>query len=168
MFAFFILLIPSVVLFANSENEVLNVPENKLKTTKVEIEYKPLDGFLEKTVRDSNGALVAYMITSNLEILDDRFAYNSIQEWPTEKMISPDGQTFEILKKQNTLFVKQNMDISRTGIGFIAEFDLTPNDLEEPDSVQKTIWLIGAHHNQLTVEKGDQITSTYRIFKPVS
>jgi len=125
----------------------------KILGAATELGHKPVDGYVEEMVHDSQGHLVAYLKTTNLLVHNHEIATNLINEWPVKKVIKRDGQQFEVLEYEDVVNIRiDNIYGGLYGIRY-------------PYSPE--IWLIFGQYYWYPVEKGDVVTYVYTVFRPV-
>ena len=111
-----------------------------------------LDGVLEIKVHDSKGELIAFLRSTKIKALEHDMVENFIEKWPVTKVITQDNQKLAVHQKE---FLTQ---IEKTTIlGF----------QEIPFSENVNIPLAATWHYQIPVEKGDVISYTYSIYRPL-
>ena len=121
----------------------------------VKVGYKPLDGFLDVTVRNSEGALAAHLKVPRLTVLNHPIGKEFLDEWPVIKTMYRNGQEVEVLQ------YKVTRDMQAYNIkGGAAHYGITyPYD--------DTVWRVYANYWQYLVQKGDTVTFEYTVFRPL-
>ena len=129
----------------------IKLEEALLKVTNYR--YGVLDGTLEIAVHDSHGGLVGYLSTTKIKALKHQIVEDLVDSWPVTKTITRDNQQFEIHQKEYITTVNGD-----TIFGFH----------EIPFSDKVNLPLASTWHYQIPVEKGDVVSYTYSIYRPVN
>ena len=116
-------------------------------------EFGYLDGVLEISVHDTQGNLVAFLRSTKIKAIEHEIVENLVEDWPTKKIVNKNTQKINI-HQQEFLHYVENDSI----LGFH----------EIPFSEKVSLPLASTWHFQIPVEKGDKITYTYSIFRPVN
>jgi len=113
-----------------------------------EFSYKKIDGLLEVTVRDSNENLLVHIKSIDISVLDIEL---------TDKFIE---QNFE---KETIFKNKIEKDVLKYKVEFspdrLSTYSFTGLFLED-----NPLMIIGAHHNQFPIAKGDTVTIVLTLF----
>ena len=131
------------------------VPDNKsaknnLEVAKGKITYIEADGIIERTLRNSQGQLIAYQKITNIKILGYEYIDRINIDMP-KKIITRNNQDFVIFQFTRVNIVNEDQVFGRALL-------LIP-DIPIP--------IIAIHVPQVPVEKGDVITSVFTLFKPI-
>ena len=135
-------------------------PQFELAATNLEIMAKRVgyiaaDGFMEAIIHDSEGYLVAHLKIPKLLLLRHPISENFINEWPVMKVLTRDGQEYELLQYERT------RDVHIYSVrGGAAHYGIThPNE--------RDVWRVHANYWQYIAEPGDSVKFVYTIFRPV-
>jgi len=130
--------------------------EIKLNIVAKNFTYQDLDGFVEAKVHDSNGYLVANFKVRNLEYLDHKIVNEILDEWPVIQIVNRDGKNYEVLQ------VKEDSQVpARHLFGGAHYYGIYfPN-------IRSDFAIIHAVYWQFQVEKGDTVTLTRTVFRPI-
>jgi len=110
------------------------------------------DGLLEIRVHDSNGGLVAYLQSSQMKALKHSISEKFIESWPVSKTIYRNNQDYSIHQNEFVEVITGDTILGFHEIPFSDKMDLP----------LATTW-----HYQIPVKKGDVVTYTYSIFRPI-
>jgi tetratricopeptide (TPR) repeat protein len=116
-------------------------------------EFGFLDGVLEISVHDSQGNFIAFVRTTKIKAIEHEIIENIVDDWPVDKIINQNDQKFVIRQKEFPKIVE-----ATTIYGFH----------EIPFSENVSLPLVSTWHYQIPVEKGDVVSYTYSIFRPVN
>jgi len=111
-----------------------------------------LDGTLEISVKNSRGDLVAYLITTEIKAIRHQIIEDLVDSWPTTHVTSQNHQDFVVHQQDYVTVVEHD-----TIFGF---HELPFSELV--DFPLATTW-----HNQIPVERGDEVTYVYSILRPI-
>jgi len=114
--------------------------------------FKSVDGVLEITIRDSHGNLIGYFQTTAVSILDHDRIKNEIEQWPVTKIITRNGQDFEVVQKESGTAVVEEFHTSNT-----SNFALLGENMP----------LMKSKYQGIPLEKGDSISLVFTIFRPI-
>ena len=117
---------------------------------------KNVDGFLDVTVHDSNGYLVAHLRIPRLQVVNHTIGNDFIDTWSVIKTITNNGQPFEVLQ------YKVEKDVHGPNIyGGATQYAIRYPNTDNVFKVYANYWLY-------QVEKGDKVTFVYTIFRPAA
>jgi len=130
--------------------------EIKINIVAKNFTYQDLDGFVDVKVHDSNGYLVANFIVRNIIYLDHKIVNEIIDEWPVIQIVNRDGKNYEVLQ------VKEDFQVpSRFLYGGAHYYGIYFPDIRSDFNIMRaTYW-------QFQVEKGDTVTLTRTVFRPI-
>ena len=132
------------------QDALLNLQDALLHNASYQFGF--LDGVLEVKVHDSKGDLIAFLRATKIKALEHDMVENFIEKWPVTKVITQANQKIAIHQKE---FLTQ---IEKTTIlGFH----------EIPFSEKVNIPIAATWHYQIPVEKGDVVSYTYSIYRPL-
>jgi len=132
------------------------VAEENVKAVLKAIGHTKFDGFLDVKIHDSQDKLVGHLRVNNLTILNHDIGKNLIDEWPVTKVITRNGQDYEVLQYENSKYVMVNIfsgGASHYGIKY---------------SYSDEVWIIYANYWMYKVHEGDTITFVYTLFRPLA
>jgi len=141
------------VLQKNSEHIVA---KENVKLVAQTLGYKKLDGFLDVKIHDLLGKLVGHLRINDLQVLNQTIGNNLIEEWPVTKVITRNGQDYEVLQYEKSKSVKINHysgGASHYGIKY--------------PYAEKT-WIVYANYWMYRALEGDTVTFVYTVFKPLT
>ena len=128
--------------------------------------FVPIDGFVEITVRNSQGSLATHIRTPNLGVLDFDIANDAIDQIPITKIVNRDGQDFEV--HEVTRISSAEKDGVNGGSIIYLSFEKLPAEHHEIRlTFNNEVPIIKNFHSQYLLEKGDTTTIHYTIFRPV-
>jgi len=115
-----------------------------------------MDGFIDTTIRDSEGRLVSHLRITNVGILNHITAENMVDQWSITQTVIRNGTEYDVHEYQRI------REVSRDGNvwGGAKHYGIhIPNHGD--------IWMIYASYWMFLPSKGDTITYTYTVFRPV-
>jgi len=126
----------------------------KFQNVSKEIDYYSGDALVEQKIYDSEGHLVAYLKSSKLWIQDHEITRNFIDEWDAT-IETRNGQEYEVLQhEEKRTVIADNIYGGRYGVPYSHNTD-------------ERVWKIFGFYWMYPVQKGDEITTTYTLFRPV-
>ena len=141
----------SILVFAESIDDTDSLSDQD--TEFIPYEYQSIDGFMEIIVRDSQGSLVAYLKTDDLELLDYEVAKNMVNDWPVKKIIR-NGQEVEVHQNIFSRIIEDENPRNVSGDNIYSYISDTK------------VLLLSSHHNGFNVENGDEVTNIHTVFRP--
>jgi tetratricopeptide (TPR) repeat protein len=132
------------------------VAKENLKFVVRAIGYKNLDGFLDVKIHDLQDKLVGHLRIVNLKILNHTIGKNLIEEWPVTKVITRNGQDYEVLQYEKSKSVKVNIYS-----GGASHYGIKYPYAEET-------WKMYANYWQYRIHEGDTVTFVYTVFRPLA
>jgi len=131
------------------------VAEENVKVVLKTIGHKKFDGFLDVKIHDLQDKLVGHLRINNLTILNHTIGKNLIDEWPVTKVITRNGQDFEVLQHEKRKSVK--VDLYSGGAAHYG--------IKYPYS---EVWIVYANYWMYRVHEGDTVTFVYTLFRPLT
>ncbi len=132
------------------QDAILNLQDTLLQNATYKFGF--LDGVLEVKVNDSKGELIAFLRATKIKALEHKIVENFVEKWPVTKVITLDNQKLAVHQKEFLTLVEKT-----TILGFH----------EIPYSENVDIPVAATWHYQIPVEKGDVISYTYSIYRPL-
>ena len=136
----------SKVLAINPDHERAKI---RLDNAEAALSYNSTDGILEVTVRDDQGRLVTYEMTTDFWVLDHEIVNKDISEHFAKKVITRNGQDVEVFQLTKIQSIDEDSVLSKWGIATIYN----------PDTL-----IIFGHTYQCPLEKGDVAELVFTIF----
>ncbi len=132
------------------------VAEENVRVASSYVGRERVDGFIDVKIHDSQNKLVGHLRIDKLTILNHTIGKNLIDEWPVTKVITRNGQDYEVLQHEISKSVKVNL---YTG-------GATHYGIKYP-YVEK-VWIIYINYWQYKIHEGDTITFVYTLFRPLA
>jgi len=129
--------------------------ENFLFLSKHLMGYVPIEGNLDVTIVDSNGFLAAHFVVPNLRIMNHTIGQELLDEWDVIGTEKRDGIDYEVLNYERKLDVKR-----KSIFGGAAHYGISY-------PFERDIWKLYANYYSYYVDKGDLVTFTYTVYRPV-
>jgi len=120
------------------------------------IGYKKMDGFLDVKIHDLQGGLVGHLMINKIKILNHTIGKNLIDEWPVTKVITRNGQDYEVLQYEISKSVKVNKFS-----GGAEHYGIKYPYIEK-------VWILHSSYWQYRAHEGDTITFVYTLFRPLA
>ncbi len=127
----------------------------KIKLVATNFQYKPLDGYAQAILHDSNGNLIANIKVRNLDYLDHKIVQDMIDQWPVIKTINRDGKEYEVHQITETFSAP-----GRYLWGGSSHFGIYYPNVDVLSLIQVSYW-------QYQVTQGDTVTLIHTVFRPV-
>ncbi len=131
--------------------------QSKIKIVHTHMNFTDFDGFIETTIHNSQGNLVAHLKINTVTAIDHQIVNEMIDDWNLIKTINRDGIEYEV--RQHEKIIKEGSSISYHGGATHYGLNLIPDE-------RKTS-LIRADYWFYQTEKGDTISTVITAFRPV-
>ena len=115
-------------------------------------QYEKVDGSFEMILRDSEGKLVAFGKTNELEIMKHTIVDLELLSWDVVDVFTKNDQKYEIIQSKHVREINGATSYGNYGI----QVTNSPG-----------IWLVFAHYYQVPVEVGDELTFIFRIVRAI-
>ena len=128
--------------------------QNKFELAGSKLNYTLLDGFIETTIHDSQGSLVAHLKINKARYLDTPLATNLIDQWNVTKVINRNGTDYKVHQYEKVSYpTRKDFDGGASDFGIVL-----PSNIE----------IIRADYWFYEVDNGDTVNSVITVFRPVS
>ena len=134
------------------------IPENFIAETGLKLAkkilYEPIDGMLEITIRNSQGNLIGYITTTDIQFLDHDVGKKIMDQWKVKEIVTRDGQDYEVIQDVIGIVVLEEERKSYTKM-----------DYRNPSDVYTKI--VFGQHNAFQLDKGDRVSLFFTLFRPI-
>ena len=117
---------------------------------------KPLDGYLEAIVHDSEGRIVMHNKIPKLSVLNHEIGTSLVDKWPVTKVITRNGEIYEVLQYETS----KKVHISNIYGG------AQHYGIKHPQN--GNVFKVYANYWQYLVQPGDTVTFIYTVFRPAA
>jgi len=130
--------------------------EKNVSINGFKLKQGPLDGFMEVTVRDSQGQLVMHLKIPEITVLNHEIGNDFVNGWPVKKIVTRNGQEFEVLQHELVKEVKVD-----TIYGGADHYGIKLASSKDVNKVYANYW-------QYIVQEGDTVNFVYTVYRPIA